>query len=216
MKNKLFYFTLIVFCCSAFVISSGVFAQMNVSKWTSTRVISGKLTLGISSSNVTASDYSAAEVTAGITKWTSTTAHLNLTQTSFSVSNVDLMSVSGTQWNNNGWGSNGTAWTQRYAGSKNCNPTPIGYGDCTASDAITYTAIYLNSGHLPDGFWASTREDRRKAVIAHELGHAFTLDHNAMIGQSSIMRRDVWDDEDGLFSYDPTAADVNDINSRYY
>lgn len=214
MKNKLFYLTLTVLCCSAFVISSGVFAQMNVSKWTSTRVISGKLTLGISSSNVNTSDYSAAEVTAGIAKWTSTTAHLSLTQTSFSNSNVDLFSVTSTQWANNGWGSSTTAWTQRYAGSTNCNPSPIGSGNCTASDAITYTAIYLNSGHLPDGFWASTRADRRKAVIAHELGHAFTMDHNAMIGQSSIMKQGAWDDSN--FSYDPTTADVNDINSRYY
>jgi hypothetical protein len=208
---KKFYVILSICCISAFTLSLTVFAQMESYKWSSSYINNGKLQLGIN--YTTGGSYTSADMSAGISKWTSTSANLSLSEVPFSSSNVDIRTVDATTWTNNGWGSSTYGWTQKYAGSKVCS-TNFTNDYCTSTDRITYAAIFLNLGYEPEGFWASTREDRRRALIGHELGHSFTIAHNALIGVESIMKTNAWNDSN--FSYNPSSKDISDINSVYY
>jgi len=213
--NRRFKFITILslICMAVFSFSAMVNAQMEVFHWDSSKVVNGKLTLGINSDYMDTSYYSTSDVAAGIAKWTNTTANLSLSSVSFSSSNVDLATVSSSTWNNNGWGSTTYAFTDLFAGSKECSPNYYTQ-NCTSGDVITYGSIFFNEGYMPSGtLFGHSASDKRRALIGHELGHSFTLHHNSVIGQDSIMKTTAWNEAN--FSYDPSAADVQDINSVY-
>ncbi|MEK4661694.1 matrixin family metalloprotease [Priestia sp. FSL H7-0729] len=210
--NFKFVLSLLLVCFTTFFISSNVFAQMEPYKWKSSFIKSGKLTVKISTEYATGGDYTSTDLAEGINRWKNTSANLNLSTASFASSNIDIRAVNAQTWNNNGWGSNTYAWTQPYDGTFAC-ATNLITNNCTSSNTIDYAAIYINSAKDTGGLLSSTKQDRRRGVIAHELGHAFTIRHNSLIGASSIMKASMWNDNN--FSLTPTSTDINDINSVY-
>lgn len=132
-----------------------------------------------------------------------------LTPASYWSSDVILREVDYSTWLNNGWSQTTLAWTLQIAGSKPCS-NDASTNVCTASDTITAAAIYINTAQAPGLFSG----DKRQALVAHELGHAFSIAHNSVIGQDSLMKNGAWNDS--RFSYTPTNPDIADVNSMYH
>ncbi|WP_339303429.1 M48 family metalloprotease [Paenibacillus sp. FSL R5-0519] len=210
--NLKFTISLLLVCFTTFFISSQVFAQMEAYMWKSSFIKSGKLNLKISTEYAVGGDYTSADITEGINRWKNTSANLNLSSASFASSNVDIRTVNSQTWNNNGWGSNTYAWTQPFDGTFAC-ATNLSTNKCTSSNSIDYAAIYINSSKDTGGLLSSTKQDRRRGVIAHELGHAFTIHHNSLIGATSVMKTSMWHESN--FSVTPTSTDINDFNRVY-
>jgi hypothetical protein len=196
------------------MLSSTVFAQMEAYRWKSTFTSSGALKLGISTDNAAGGVYTTADSADSINRWKNATSHLNLSTTSFSSSNVDIMAVSKQTWFNNGWGDDVFAFSQMYDGSFQCN-SYVFTNNCKSSNSISYAAIYINVEKNPAGLFtsAATNTDRRRGIIAHELGHVFTLKHNGLIGVNSIMQQDTINDSRWVSS--PAPIDISDINNNY-
>jgi hypothetical protein len=100
----------------------------------------------------------------------------------------------------------GEAWAQPYSSSGACVSNPISNPLTNCANAtITYGAIYTNGGNI------SLFDSRRRAVLAHELGHIIGLAHTTLISaqSSSIMTN-------GLNGgYDVTSYDVSELNNKY-
>ncbi|MGF7048039.1 hypothetical protein J2T13_002545 [Paenibacillus sp. DS2015] len=215
MKNsKKVIVSLSTVCLAVFILSSTVFAQMESYRWKSTFTSTGALKLGISTQYAAGGSYTATDITNGISHWKNATTNLNLSTTSFSNSNVDIMAVSEEQWFNNGWGDDTYAFSQLYDGSFQCN-SGITTNYCNSSNSISYAAIYINYEKSTGGLLtsAATKTDRRRGIVAHELGHVFTIHHNGLIGVDSIMKQATFNDNNWVSS--PALVDISDINNNY-
>lgn len=149
------------------------------------------------------SQWGGSVLTSARDKWNGTTARLLINSASFSSSNLDLTSVSSTQWKNNGWGSGLYAWAQPWSGSTACATTPSSNPDSKCTTA-NYGAIFVNSGNTP------TSSSLRAAILAHEIGHIVGLAHTTS-ETVSIMQPT----PNNFFSYSPSTYDINQFNGKY-
>ncbi len=152
------------------------------------------------------SSYSGTTFTDGMNLWADKGANVIMTISPFSSSDVDVSGVSESTWTSNGWG-NGMAWTQPFKTDGTiCMPKPISDYTlkCPTGTKVDYAAIYTNNGSI-------IASSKRKALIAHELGHVMGLAHTAFITEKakSIMTQSL---AGGLV---PSTYDVNEVNSRY-
>ncbi|WJQ83768.1 hypothetical protein [Brevibacillus brevis] len=208
LSQKKFPVVLTIACLAVFLVSAySAFAQTYPQRWISYKITSGVgLDLAYNYDYTNPSNYSHSEIESGANKWNNIGANVRLTTACYNCSDVVIREVSSDQWSRNGWSSDFYAWTQQIAGSKACSSNGMS-NNCTSNDVVTLAAIYINAGKIPNS------SDKRSALIAHELGHAFSIAHNGLIGVDSIMKSGAWND--GRFSYTPTSVDIQDVNSMY-
>jgi len=152
------------------------------------------------------STYNGSVYTDALALWEDSGANVMMMDSSFANSTVDLVSVSASTWNSNGWG-NGSAWTQPVREDNTaCGtyPTTDYTILCGSGTLVKYAAIYFNNGNV-------LSSSKRRAGVAHELGHAMSLAHTAVISEkaTSIMTQSLGG---GL---EPSNYDVSQINERY-
>ncbi|MDQ0114336.1 matrixin family metalloprotease [Paenibacillus harenae] len=168
-------------------------------------VDSGHVTVKANQGNL-GTAYYGANFQAGLKKWNDSAADITIWSSGSVESDIDLYSVSGTTWTNNGWGS-GEAWAQPWSETTACATTPVftDPDDNCAGDIVDYGAVYTNNSNT------STSTTRKQAVIAHEIGHIIGLDHTAFITakDNSIMTSNL------KGGYEVTDYDVSELNGKY-
>lgn len=143
--------------------------------------------------------------TNGLSKWNSSAASLYISDTNYYNANLDIVSLSETEWINRGWDKGFVAYAQPWDGTTRCSLDPFeDPGDnCDFADKGT---IYINLRHYFQSL------DERSAIIAHEIGHIVGLAHTSNNTTSSIMQTPV---EHDYFSNTPTTYDINEFNNKY-
>ncbi|NOU90150.1 hypothetical protein GC102_31045 [Paenibacillus sp. LMG 31460] len=210
MKRKyLRNIALSVSCAAIGIISFTTFSSISNAtyygwKWTNIS-FDGKVVIRANDDHLNSS-YNGATFTGGLNLWSNSGADVHMEDADYSTSNVDMYSVSSSQWTLNGWG-NGTAWTQPYRSDGTvCVGYPTSDIDlkCGTGTTVNYAAVYTNDGNI-------ITSSKRQAVVAHEIGHAMGLAHTAFISEeaNSLMTSAL---AGGLV---PSAYDVSQLNSRY-
>jgi hypothetical protein len=207
MKKTFFSGKALIFYClvvGMISFSSFVNATTYTFNWYSTSA-TGMAIVNANSDNLS-SNYNGTIFTDGRNKWNASSANYYIYDVAYSDSDVDLRTVAASTWNDNGWG-NGEAWTQLFVGDTVCNQYPAGSNPETncANATVTYSQIFTNGGNV------STSSDRRRALIAHELGHVIGLAHTEFLTAKdhSIMTQNL------AGGYLVTSYDVDEVNSKY-
>ncbi|MFD2117762.1 hypothetical protein ACFSTH_16970 [Paenibacillus yanchengensis] len=208
-KKRFRGFMLLVSCMCVGLISFSLFSSVSQAtyfqwKW-KTISYQGDVVLRVNGDNLHSS-YSGSTFTRGLDLWSNSGANVTIQTAPIPTSNVDIFGVDKSTWNKNGWG-NGYAWTQPYKDNGlACMASPVSDYTihCGTGSEVNYAGIFTNDGNI-------ITSSKRKALIAHELGHVMGLAHTSFITakSTSLMTAGL---AGGLV---PSAYDVSEVNSRY-
>jgi hypothetical protein len=140
----------------------------------------------------------------GRSSWNYADAPILISDKEWSDSNVDLISVDGTTWANNGWG-NAFAWAELHDGNTTCNIiSTLPDTNCSQAD---YAVIYFNESTYPTG-----NSNVAAGTVAHEFGHVVGLEHTkTWRNEASLMHKSGYIDR----RQHPTDYDISELNTKY-
>ncbi|MFF2885509.1 hypothetical protein [Paenibacillus sp. NPDC057967] len=201
--------SLFIACLSVGLISFGIFSSISEAayygwKW-KTISFQGDVVLRVNDDSLNSS-YGGSVYTDGLALWTNSGADVMISDSPDTSADVYFISVASSVWNSNGWG-NGYAWTQPYRDDAvACMTKPIHNIDtlCGTGKLVNYAAIYTNNGNI-------IASSKRRALVAHELGHVMGLAHTEYLSAKadSLMTAAL---AGGLV---PSSYDVQQLNDRY-
>jgi hypothetical protein len=149
-------------------------------------------------------------------RWYSTSTRVSAIHTSFSSSNVDYLTPAESYWIDHVGYSNRYC-VVAYTDLVNLDGVYLNASNISYSNrSVRYAAVYVSPY---DTTWDNYSSYRRKAILAHEMGHFFCLGHpddpnypeNIYNSEDSIMEYYAED-----IAYYPTPHDTVDLQFKYY
>jgi hypothetical protein len=149
-------------------------------------------------------------------RWNNASSRVYAIHASFSISNVDYATPTETYWINSVGESHKyevIAFTQWV----NLDGVYLNHNNiASANRSVKYSAIYVSPY---DSTWDGYSETRRKAILAHEMGHVFCLGHP----DAPYYPENIYNNDDSIMEFYaedmalyPTTHDIVDLQYKYY
>jgi hypothetical protein len=139
-----------------------------------------------------------------VNSWESSATRASSEITSYSISNVDLVTPPQNIWDTFGVSDDCLALT--FLHDTNGYVFNTFYGSTASTGYIRYAGIFVN----PNNDACGLNENAQKSIIVHEIGHVYGLWHCPQ-STNSIMKPQIYN---GFPTYLQT-HDINDMNGKY-